>query len=200
MLRLRDSNVTVPDKFRYRFPDGWLIHAFGKEEWIEKTKKYASDNGYTIPSIEEMEDQLCRTLSGEWCLGGDQYSFVSNRFTIDDFLRGMKTLGRFVLTGQVVSQEVADQRAEICSRCPINMSVPGCSSCTGMVNAIMDMKGAKTTKYDHLLKACGICHCSNEAQVWVPNENLAKSVTPEMHEKYQRIEGCWKKELPFTQE
>jgi hypothetical protein len=138
-----------------------------------------------------MEDQLCRTLSGEWCSGGDEYSFVTNRFTFDDFLRGMKTLGEFFVKDHVVSQEVAEARALICSRCVLNMSIPGCGSCAGLANAVVAIKGAKTTKHDHLLKSCGICLCANEAQIWLPIESLAKSTTPEMREKYNRVDECW---------
>jgi hypothetical protein len=193
MLRLRPGNTTVPDKFRFKFSDGHTEHAFGRYEWREKVVKYATDNGYPIPTIEEMEDQLCRTLSGEWCSGGDEYSFVSNRFTFNDFLTGMKTLGEFVFSGQVVSQEIADARATVCSRCVLNMDVPGCASCTGMANAVVAIKGAKKTKVDHLLKACGICHCHNAAKVWLPIEIISKSTDDEMLEKYKRVEECWQK-------
>jgi hypothetical protein len=193
MLRLKPSNETPPDKFRFKFGDGHTVHAFDKPDWIEKTHKYATDNNYQIPTIEEMEDQLCRTLSGEWCSGGDEYSFVTNRFTFDDFLRGMKTLGEFFVKDQVVSQEMAEARALICSRCVLNMSIPGCGSCAGLANAVVAIKGAKTTKHDHLLKSCGICLCANEAQIWLPIESLAKSTTPEMREKYNRVDECWKK-------
>lgn len=198
MLRLRDSNVTPPDKYRFLFKDGHTEHAFSKQEWIDKVTKYATDNGYPVPTIEEMEDQLCRTLSGEWCVGGDEYSYVSSRFTFDDFLRGMKTLGKFVVQGEVVSQDVAEQRALICSRCVLNMSVPGCVSCTGMANAVVAIKGARETKYDSLLKSCGICHCSNAAQIWLPIESLAQSTDSEMFEKYKRVDECWKKNELLT--
>lgn len=194
MLSLKPGLPTVPDKYRYKFPDGHVEHAFSQDEWREKVVKYATDNELQVPTIEEMEDQLCRTLSGEWCTGGDEYSFVSPRFTLGDFLLGMKTLTQFFVKDEVVPQEVAESRATICSRCVLNMDVPGCSSCSGMVNAIMDIKGAKTTKSDHLLKACGICHCSNQAQVWVPIERLAQSVDSEMLEKYKRVDECWKKD------
>jgi hypothetical protein len=193
MLRLKPSNETPPDKFRFKFGDGHTVHAFDKPDWIEKTHKYASDNGYPIPTIEEMEDQLCRTLSGEWCSGGDEYSFVTNRFTFDDFLRGMKTLGEFFVKDQVVSQETAEARSLICSRCVLNMSIPGCGTCAGLANAVVAIKGAKTTKHDHLLKSCGICLCANEAQIWLPIESLAKSTDDEMREKYNRVDECWKK-------
>ncbi len=195
MLKLRPSNTTPPDKFRYVFHDGHTEHAFGHQEWIDKVTKYANDNNYPVPTIEAMEDQYCRTLSGEWCVGGDEYSFVSNRFTFDDFLRGMKTLGEFFVKDEVVPQEVADARSLICSRCVLNMSIPGCHSCTGLVDSVMAIKGAKYTKQDHLLKSCGICHCANQAQVWVPIERLAKSTDSEMREKYKRVSECWKNEI-----
>jgi hypothetical protein len=195
MLKLRPSNQTVPDKFRWKAPDGYVVHAFGQDEWREKIIKYCTDNNYQIPTVEECEDQLCRTLSGEWCSGGDEYSFVNNRFTMDDFLRGMTTLAKFFVKDEIVSQDVAESRSTICSRCVLNMDVPGCHSCTGMVDAVMEIKGAKSTKHDHLLKACGICHCHNSAAVWVPIERLAESTTPEMLEKYKRVSECWKNEI-----
>jgi hypothetical protein len=163
------------------------------DEWWEKIGKYATDNNYQVPTVEEAEDQLCRTLSGEWCSGGDEYSFVSNRFTFNDFLRGMKTLGEFVVKGEIVSQELAESRATTCSRCVLNMDIPGCHSCAGLASTVVAIKGAKSTKQDHLLKSCGICLCSNEAQIWLPIESLAKSTTPEMMEKYKRVGECWKK-------
>lgn len=195
MLKLRPGNTTCPDKYRFVFQDGHTVHAFGRDEWRDKIVKYATDNNYPIPTVEEAEDQLCRTLSGEWCVGGDEYSFVSNRFTFDDFLRGMKTLTQFFVKDEVVSQDVAESRALICSRCVMNMSIPGCGACAGLVNSVMAIKGAKSTKHDHLLKSCGICLCSNEAQVWVPIERLAKSTTPKMLEKYKRVSMCWKNEI-----
>ncbi len=193
MLRLRPSNETVPDKYRFVFQDGHTVHAFGRDEWRDKIVKYATDNNYTIPTVEECEDQLCRTLSGEWCVGGDEYSFVSNRFTMDDFLRGMKTLGEFVVKGEVVSQDVAESRALSCSRCVLNMTLPGCASCSALASAVVSIKGAKSTKQDHLLKVCGICHCANSAKVWLPIEIIAKSTTPEMLEQYKRVDECWQK-------
>jgi hypothetical protein len=195
MLRLRPSNVTPPDKFRYVFQDGHTEHAFGHQEWIDKVTKYANDNNYPVPTIEDMEDQYCRTLSGEFCVGGDEYSYVSPRFTFDDFIRGMKTLTQFFVKDHVVSQEVAESRSLICSRCVLNMSIPGCHSCKGLADSVVAIKGAKSTKHDHLLKSCGICLCANSAQIWLPIETLAKSTSPEMMEKYKRVSECWKNEI-----
>lgn len=194
MLRLKPSNVTPPDDYSFRVvQDGTVIKANTYSDWIEKIKKHFADNGYDLPDgIEAIaQDQLCRRLSGEWCSGGTPNSFVNTRFTLDDFIRGAK----ISLTGSLVDKETAEVRALICSRCPVNVGVPGCSACTGLANLVAGLKGARSTKYDHLLKACGVCHCSNEAQVWYSPEDLAKGVTPEMMATYQEIDAageCWK--------
>lgn len=190
MLKLKPSNQTPPDLFRFKFNDGHTVTAFGRQDWIDAAKKYAEDNGYEVPSPEEMEDQLCRTLSGEWCTGGDEYSFVSPRFTNDDYERGMKTL---VSSGQLVSKPEADQRAIICSRCVLNMPIPGCASCTGRSSFVTEMRRKNKTEVDHLLKVCGISHRANQATVWLPTDDLLNGITPEMTEKYKRTNECWLK-------
>lgn len=196
MLSLKRRDITPPDLFRYFFPeDQFVVTAYDHTSWLAKIKKHAVDNGYPIPSQQQAEDQLCRRLSGEWCIGGGPHSFVNTRFKLADFIRGTKVLASFVLSGNVVTKEIAEQRALICSRCPLNVRVPGCASCTGMANAVAEAKGKGSTKYDYLLQACGVCKCSNEAQVWVPAENLAKGVTQEMLETYQEVDEageCWK--------
>jgi hypothetical protein len=199
-LALRRRDVTPPDLYSYKFKqDAKIVTAYDYRSWMEQIKKHAVDNDYPIPTVEEAENQLCRRLSGEWCAGGGNYSFVNTRFKLADFFRGTKVIASFVLTGEVVSQEIAEQRALICSRCPLNVRVPGCASCSGMANAVAEAKGAGKTKQDHLLQACAVCHCANAAQVWVPAKNLKQGVTPEMMETYKEVDetdGCWKyKEL-----
>src|SRR5439155_12239204 len=163
MLRLKPNNVTPPDKFTYRFPqDGFTAKAFNRDDWFRVIDKHYKDNQYEQPENwrEIAEDHLCRRLSGEWCVGGGEHSFFSTRFTLDDFLRGTKVLSTFALSGQVVSKELAEQRALICSRCVANVKVEGCAACTGMANAVAEAKGAKATKYDYLLESCAVCKCS----------------------------------------
>lgn len=198
MLKLRPSNVTVPDQFRFICPeDGIEIKANDKNGWFEKIKTHYQNNGYALPENwkEIAEDQVCRTLSGEWCEGGKPASFINTtRFSMVDFGRGTKVLGSFILSGDsVVDEKIAESRALICSRCFANVSVPGCSRCHKMANVVAEAKGAKKTKYDHLLKSCGICHCSNEAAVWLPIEHIRKGVTDEMLAQFDEIEDCWRK-------
>jgi hypothetical protein len=196
MLKLKPitDSVTVPDKFSYRFPqDGFVVTHNVKAAWFQAIDRHYKDNAYDQPENwrEIAEDALCRRLSGEWCTGGTPHSFVNTRFTLDDFIRGAK----IALTGALVSPEIAEARAIVCSRCPVNVQVPGCNSCSGVANLVATLKGARGTKYDHLLKACGVCHCSCEAMVWYSTPDLQKGVTPEMMKTYQEIDQagkCWK--------
>lgn len=204
MLKLKSTNVTPPDKFVWRFPqDGWIASAYSKEDWFAQIDKHYKDNQYEQPDNwrEIAENDLCRRLSGEWCIGGTPNSFIKTRFTLDAAIRGTKVLSSFMVSGEVVSSDIATKRALICSRCVANVQIPGCSSCTGMANIIASAKGKQSTKYDHLLKMCGVCLCSNEVQAWVPVKFLAKGVTPEMMETYREIDEtgeCWKSKALAT--
>jgi hypothetical protein len=188
------DSITVPDDFTYRFPqDGFVVRHPVRAAWFDLIDRHYRDNGYEQPENwrEIAEDALCRRLSGEWCTGGTPHSFVNTRFTLDDFLRG----ARVSLTGSLVDPATAEARALICSRCVVNVNVPGCTACSGVANLVATLKGARKTKYDHLLKACGVCKCANEAQVWYAAIDLQRGVTPEMMLTYQEIDQageCWK--------
>lgn len=195
MLSLKPNNVTPPDKYTWKFPqDGWVAAAFDKDDWFRQIDKHYKDNDYIQPDNwkEIAENDLCRRLSGEWCSGGDEYSFIDTRFTLQDFINGTKVLTSLLLHGEVVSAKIAEERALICSRCPLNVPVPGCRTCSAIANVIGDFQGKGTTKYDYLLKACGVCKCANEVAVWVPARDLAKGVDEKSMKKYRKVEECWK--------
>jgi hypothetical protein len=195
MLKLKQSNVTPPDLFAYKFPqDQFIVTAYDYDNWLEKIRKHAVDNDYPIPTPGECENQLCRRLSGEFCIGGGPHSFINTRFRLEDVLHGASAL----LTGSIVDKDVAEERARICSMCVANVPVQGCATCTGLATFVSGLKGAQSTKYDYLLKVCAVCKCPNESQVWYDAETLSKSVTPEMMETYREINEsgkCWKWDL-----
>jgi hypothetical protein len=195
MLKLRPSNVTPPDKFRFLCPiDQIQIVAIGKDEWYAKIRDHYTRNGYEIPPdlFDKAEDQLCRQLSGEWCEGVGHFTNTT-RFSFKDFERGMKVISSmFGHKNATVSQEIADKRAIICSRCFMQTTVPGCQTCHGVANIVAQVKGAGKTKYDHLLKVCGVCKCSNSVQIWVKHEHLAKGTDHEMLATFREIDECWK--------
>ena len=192
--------LVPPDSYRWTPPSGGPpIESSDRKAWYDKIERYHNDNGMPLAANwrEQAEDQLCRLLPPGWCLHDDgriEYDTISTRMEIGDFWRGMDVIKSIVLhPDPFVSQEIADQRASICASCPANIQVPGCHSCLKVANHILEIKGSGETPSDSLLKACGICLCSNAAQVWVKVELLAKGVTPDMARKFELMKGhCWK--------
>lgn len=192
MLKLKNKSVTPPDLYTWVCPqDGFTIRAYDHGGWYDQIKQYAKNNDYPIPTIEDCDDQLCRRLDGEWCESDNPNVFFKTRFKISEVIQSAKV----VITGTIVDEATATERARICSMCFANVNAPGCQGCSGLSNLIAGLKGAKKTKYDHLLKICGICRCPNEAQVWYSDEDLRKTITPETAATYQTVEHCWKRSL-----
>ena len=208
-LKLRPSNVTPPDKFLFVVPeDGQKIESFDREGWFLKIADHYRWNGYHLPEDYKAiaENQLCQRLSGDWCeyeTGENYMGGINVRFGLDDMIAGTRVLASFTLGGmKTVEQSVAEERALTCSRCYMNMPIPGCSACFGLLNIIAEVVGNKSTASDASLKQCAICKCSNRAQVFVTGEDLVKGVSPEQREQFSRVEFCWKRKLlepPITE-
>lgn len=201
-LRLLPTGMTVPDKFRFICPiDGHLIEGhMDTFNWFKAIRKHYADNGYPIPDdIESIaEDQLCQMLGGEWCRyedGTKPERFLSRRVNLENILAGTRVFVEFVKQGRpLVSQEEANRRALICSRCYALDTVSGCGSCTGLTQVVSLVLGAKATAYDNALegKSCLACKCAAKANVWVPVEVSKVGVTPEAAELFKSIPHCWK--------
>ena len=173
----------------------------------ERSQKVMQDRKRLEKAI--AEDALCRVLPPGHCTYADGKQpgvFVDIRMTEDDWRRGMDVLESVVAqhvkslfdaeATPLVDQSTAETRARICASCPANVMIRGCSACMGMANWIVKIRGNAKTESDGVLAQCGVCHCSNKAQVWVKAETLAKGVTPEMLEKFKSLPWCWKgKEL-----
>ncbi len=194
-LRVNQQMTSPPDKWRYVFlQDGYLIHSYSYTDWVLRVKQHAINNGYPVPSVEDMEDQVCRTLNGEWCHyedGTPAGEGISTRFELSDLMNGTKVLLSFIASGApIVSREVAEERALTCSRCYLNMSIPGCGTCHGIANLVAEACGARKTSSDHLLKACAWCKCSAQANVWIPTEISGAGVSDAMLTTAPSF--CWK--------
>ena len=90
---------------------------------------------------------------------------------------------------EFVSPEEASRRASICAQCPENIPATGCGGCANIAGMVTKVIGNRRTPDDEKLQNCGVCGCSNQAQVHVPLEVLAKGVTPDM----EFPTHCWKK-------
>lgn len=143
---------------------------------------------------DELERAVCKIYPVE-CTGAINGKPRKSRLDLSTVLRGTQVLLAFKLAGSpYVSQEEAERRAEICSRCPWNLEYakPCGGNCGGLKEMVAAIVGDRRTSYDDRLKSCGVCSCINSAHVHMPLEILAKGVSEEMKEQFTTIPGCWK--------
>jgi len=176
VLRLEKPSVCPRDGFRYVFPeDGYVAWAWTYNDWIAAAKAHYHANpelGEEPRDLEaRMESQLCQTLDPGWCMYDDPMRpRASTSLTWDDVQRGLKTFAEWTLGGcKSVAQTEADRRAEVCSRCYMNVNVTGCSACQKVVEEIV---GNWKSKSDQALKSCAVCKCFLRAKVHFPLETL----------------------------
>lgn len=106
--------------------------------------------------------------------------------------------------GQAVDLPVADARAAVCVRCPINNAKDWMAFFTDPVaEKLRQQIGIKNemelkTQYDDRLNICTKtledktvmgCQCSLKLKVWCPPEHIVKHTTPELASKLDP--GCW---------
>lgn len=197
LLHLKSRSLVPPDGFRYVHEDGHISRSMAFDGWVAAIGKYEQDNGRELTPdwIELAEDQLCRSLPPGWARYGDGSTptwFVNRRLGVDEFISGTQILGSFIAKGDVVAGDEAERRAKICAGCWANFEIQGCGICHALSNVVAEAVGARATKADHLLKSCGICLCSNRAQVWVGAESLAKGTSEETLAKFRTVPHCWK--------
>ena len=144
---------------------------------------------------EEVEQAACLTYPAE-CESAEGKLIRPRNLQLSDVVIGTKTMLRFKLAGShLVSNEEAVRRAEICSKCPYNVtfSKPCSGLCSQLKDLVSDIIGHHGTPYDAQLKSCGICHCFLQAAVWIPNAIGVPSLPNEQKEQFEMIPHCWKK-------
>jgi hypothetical protein len=158
-------------------------------DWIANAKAHLTANERPVPDDleEKMQDQLCRTLPPGWCMfdepGRPRPSVFLNW---NDVTNGLKVFARWIAGGcGYVTQEEADRRALICSRCYLNVNVQGCAGCS---KAVEEVVRNKSSKYDFALRTCAVCKCFLRAKVHFPIKTLDKE-SRRVQEMYPDF--CW---------
>lgn len=193
MRRLRNKSIGVPDWFRYTHEEtGHTDTAHVYADWIERCHTHRKDNNLPPMNAAQFEDQLCEQIGPEYCeyQEGDSKDWVDiRRLSLSDVVAFTKVLIAHAFSGgQYVSQEEANRRAKICSTCYFNVNVPGCGACRAVSSLTA---GNRKTDYDHQLKSCAICKCTNSSQVHFPLTTLAVNSTNEKQSQYPQP-FCWK--------
>lgn len=120
---------------------------------------------------------------------------VSFYYTVQSFTQ---FLWNWLLKGgTLVSQNIANLRAETCISChnnkPSSEVRKSCSACNKLGNKAIDKVRAtiikeNKTPSDSRLLTCGICGCDLKVSVWIPNVILLK-----VEDVNAYPTQCWKK-------
>ena len=213
MIRQRfiKTDSVPPNRFRFTVPEtGMKIE--GELTWVgllSRVKAHYEDNDIPLPQDwkERVEDQLCRQLPQGWCeyTDGTPAKGTKSILSAESIVKGITSLATMAtnsIKGEevFVSQNEANRRAEICSRCYNNMTTNFCAGCgvmqtiTGMVSKV---RGGRTTPSDASLYTCGVCGCRNEAIVHIQRKVLLSGEKSETTEA--RPDWCWLKTEDLTQ-
>lgn len=176
---------------------------YARQAFLDQIRDHRLSNGYPISAdwIKEIEDQLCRDNPHWFPLTCRRIGVRSGtrRLSFAATMSFLQMLGKWVTDGApYVEQEVAEERAAICSTCPHNVrSEFGCGNCETKVQQIISFIGGKrSTSLDDKLHSCGICSCNLKSAVWFPVSSQKGNLTPEMVNEFKALDYCWKgKEL-----
>jgi hypothetical protein len=150
--------------------------------------------GLPIPEdiVQTVTEQICANAP-ERCSFSDgavPQAPLKSSFGLKDVKAFIKSVEGTIKGGGVVSQELAEERTNVCMRCPYNTDLPGCSGCAGIANLVFKVIGSRQTANMGRLKQCGICGCSLKAKIWVPQETI-KETAQVQRNMDQFPKWCW---------
>lgn len=141
-------------------------------------------------TYEAIEDWICAQLP-EWCERHEAPRHLKTTYRKQDVLAFLEATKDAIIKGEVVSQEEAERRANICMQCkPYNTLIEGCEGCSGIGTLVFGVIGHRTVKNLGHLKSCGICGCSLKAKIWLTKKTLdSTSRIQETTGKFPK--WCW---------
>jgi len=202
LLKIRNPQAGIPNDYSFTVPEtGYRVGpSYTLVDMLKDVERHYTANNIPLPENwkERVEDMLCKSIPPDFCFyqgGGSARSDM----TAESILKGIVSLSTMlaeVAKGNdvFVSQEEANKRAEICSRCYLNMPSNFCGGCAvgqAITDAVAKVKGGRSTAYDNNLKNCGVCGCRNEAIVHVNKNILLKGEKKETTNS--RPDWCWLK-------
>jgi len=199
MQKLLEKDTIPPDGMRYFQAETrtWIRAADYLNLFIQ-VREHRLANNLPLPTFweAEVEDQLCHMLPPGLCKEQNPAQTINTftRISWEQVVGGTRTLVDWAAHGLTkVSQELADSRANICTRCYYNVAIGGvCGSCGHLQNLAAQFTHGRRTPSDPFLRACAVCHCSLQVKIWVPVESIDKGTPEESLNKYP--EFCWQKQ------
>lgn len=198
MQKLLEPNTVPPDGFCYLQAETktW-IRAPDYQNLFEFVRDHRKANNLPLGTFweAEVEDQLCQRLPPGQCKESipGRGRNVFTRIPWHEAIAGTQTLASWLVQGlPKVSQELADSRGNVCSRCYYNVAESGgCHACGQLQKLATTLIGSRTTSAGPFLKVCAVCKCSLQVKVWVGIDVVEKGMTKELYDKYPDF--CWQK-------
>jgi hypothetical protein len=200
MQKLLEPNTVPPDGFRYwQAETRTMIRGADYSNLFLNVKNHRKVNNLPLGNFweAEVENQLCEQLPSGFCKQDQHPAMRRNVFSrigLDQVVAGTTMVANWVSTGlKPISQELADSRADTCSRCYYNVQIGGlCGACQHLQNLAARFTQGRRTSSDYFLKACAVCKCSLQVKVWTPIESVAAGT----HDLTPYPDFCWiKREL-----
>jgi len=190
MMKVTRPGDSTGNDWRYVQPETAAVFTafsfYGLLEAVEKHRK-AMKLDLSEGWMDRFQDDLCRQNERVPCDRGKKQPTGKKSLTVADLKRFMNTLS--AQKGDFVSQEEAERRAKICSTCPKNQSVKGCWGCGGIIKAVTEYLGKKTTSRDRALESCAVCGCVLRAKVWLELGTIDNT-------GLEYPEHCWQRQVP----
>lgn len=197
LQKFRNISVVPPSGYYFDDPhDGYHSIAATFSDLVKEAVRHRKANDTEIPSnfAEIIEDFLCSQNPSDFVDGKPKRS--PDKRVITGYVTRQATsilMNTWVKMGRhVVSQKIADERAEQCSTCVMNLKSTACASCQGL-NTWVQSRTGRSTAHDAKLRVCRVSAIMCLAHVHIDKNTLQK-VTPEEVINASPAD-CWKKKL-----
>jgi len=203
MQKLLQRPEVPPNRFNFTCPEtGWKTEELSLSELFRKVEKHYKENNLSLPDNwkDIVENRICEGLPPGWCefTDGSPSSGHLCAVTGEMIIHGVQSLAKLVwesFKGKevFVPQEESEKRAEICSKCHLNVDTNVCMGCGAMAEMLdktSNIRKNRTTKWDHMLKNCCICGCRNDTIVHIRNDILQTGESSDITSRYPS--WCWK--------
>lgn len=187
-------NLNLPDK-------GMVGNGYMFDQLLRDIKGYRKANALPIGVWfeEEVEEEVCKKYPGECDFNNPDMPRYAELHS-SDVARGIKIMLKHKLAGSpLVDDATALRRAEICVKCPYNVSIryPCAGRCGDLEETVRSVIGSKQPPFGDRLKACAICKCFVGVSIYVPLQ-MQQSVLGTREKEYFKMAGkevgCWKAE------
>lgn len=150
---------------------------------LENVTNYRAENHISLGDIEgDVTNYIC----GNWphfCHGVDMVvvTSVTSPTGRSELMNDISTWARNILHSnertQLVSDELAEERAKICRQCPNNVNWRGgCSSCIAATDRICaSVRNARDTKSSQILGGCKLLRHDNRTAIFFDKDKLSES-------------------------